>query len=75
MPQFNRSMSCFPDKQNTKIHFTLDIPLYKVLPSHFILRSAAKRKKKKEKNEQKHQFSYGKKKSTEQQLGQVGKHT
>lgn len=29
-------------KWNTKIHFTLDIPLYKVLSSHLIVMSAEK---------------------------------
>lgn len=68
-------MPCSPDKWNSKIHFTLDVPLYKVPPSHLIVMSAAKQEKKKEKkDEQKHQL-WQKKKSTEQQLGQVGKHT
>ena len=61
-------MSCSLNKWNTRIHFTLDIPLYKVLASHLIATSAAKWKKKLIETLQE---SYDRK-HTEQQLGQVG---
>lgn len=41
-------MPCSLNKWNTRIHFSLDIPLYKVLPSHLIATSAAKWKKNKQ---------------------------
>lgn len=41
-----RSMSCSLNKRNTRLHFTLDILLYKILYSHWIAMSAAKLKKK-----------------------------
>lgn len=54
-------MPCSPDKWNRKIHFTLDVPLYKVPPSHLIVMSAAKQEKKKRKKMSR-SISYGKKK-------------
>lgn len=57
-------------KWNTKIHFTLDIPLYKVLSSHLIVLSAKKWEE--EKRTEPPFLQLWEKKKKEQQLGQVG---